>query len=76
MDKKKIEDDVNRILESFKKSIADEDEIDFYENDLGKNMLREDVSFSYEDEEFRELFLRNAKNSNENFILAKKADWN
>ena len=74
MEEDNIKKDIKNLIDKFSNETKDLD-LDFFYEKKSENFLREDKAINYFDEDFRNNFFKNAKSSNENFILTQKGDF-
>jgi hypothetical protein len=77
MDKEKLKIEVKKLLTKFETDLKDISLENNYEN-IQKTCFREDensIDYLKIDSSFRSNFLKNAKNSNQDFILSEIGDW-
>ena len=69
-----IKKHIDKLRSDFDNQIKDIS-LEMEEKEDEKFLLREDKSIKYFDDEFRNNFFKNAKSSNENYILTDRGDF-
>ena len=74
-DKNNVREKAKRIMDDFMKAIKDVEDVPIEFGSKREKDTRGSFENKYEGEEFRERFLKNAKNVDDNQIVAERKKW-